>query len=88
MNETLYINTYKDLAHLVWCVTDACGDAYASIFGMYVADVCPDEARQFLLTREILNSALRTQEGEAQVIDAHLEGTAETLAQGETLAGV
>lgn len=88
VNETLYINTYKDLAHLVWCVTDACGDAYASIFGMYVADVCPDEARQFLLTREILNSALRTQEGETQVIDAHPEGTAAALAKGGVVAGV
>ncbi|WP_185969998.1 hypothetical protein, partial [Rhizobium straminoryzae] len=61
VNETLYINTYRDLAHLVWCVTDACVDAYASIFGVSAADVCPDETRKFLLAREILTSVLKSE---------------------------
>lgn len=48
INKRLYVNTYSDLANLTWHTTDACGDAYFSIFNVSAAGLYPTETRRFI----------------------------------------
>ncbi|MBP2561081.1 hypothetical protein J2857_003850 [Neorhizobium galegae] len=48
VNAQLYINTYSDLANLTWHTTDACGNAYFSIFSVSAADLYPKETQRFI----------------------------------------
>jgi hypothetical protein len=48
-NQSIYVNTYRDLAEITWHVTDACGDAYRAIFRKSVAEIFPVESQRFQL---------------------------------------
>ncbi|QGG90295.1 hypothetical protein GH983_07360 [Agrobacterium sp. MA01] len=49
LNEGLYLTTYRELAHITWHVTDACGDAYCAIFQTSVEEILPAECQRFQL---------------------------------------